>query len=385
MNTILIHHHTVAYVSTDGIWVQSFIATWVNSLSPYFDKIGLLLHETKIKGTKQDTLIPHRNIVLESLGSEGKTWDRLQRISRIIEKCRFVSSYYEILLIRGITPRGYTVFKNTKIPKKYFLLVGSLSDSKPSFNLKKIYPNFMYFVRKVELKIMGKKMICMSNSLKVADEFNKLTGEKVYFTPTSSISDSDIKPYCEKKLDSNLIRILFCGRITKDKGVFELFNSILQLKIKLKKDVNLIMIGPVDTEIKAKLNRIAEVGGYADDVNWLGFIPFGSKLLEQINKADFCVLPSYHEGFPHIIWEAGICSVPMITTPVGGIPSVVSENEVSFITSKSTESIVEKIYSMTFNEFERNRKVKNLYLKACEFTLEKNASKLVNTINDTLH
>lgn len=381
----MIHHHTVAYVSTDGIWVQSFIATWVNSLSPYFDKIGLLLHETKIKGTKQDTLIPHRNIVLESLGSEGKTWDRLQRISRIIEKCRFVSSYYEILLIRGITPRGYTVFKNTKIPKKYFLLVGSLSDSKPSFNLKKIYPNFMYFVRKVELKIMGKKMICMSNSLKVADEFNKLTGEKVYFTPTSSISDSDIKPYCEKKLDSNLIRILFCGRITKDKGVFELFNSILQLKIKLKKDVNLIMIGPVDTEIKAKLNRIAEVGGYADDVNWLGFIPFGSKLLEQINKADFCVLPSYHEGFPHIIWEAGICSVPMITTPVGGIPSVVSENEVSFITSKSTESIVEKIYSMTFNEFERNRKVKNLYLKACEFTLEKNASKLVNTINDTLH
>ena len=41
---LLIHHHTVAYQNSEGIWLQSFIAEWIIQLSLHFDQIGLLLH-----------------------------------------------------------------------------------------------------------------------------------------------------------------------------------------------------------------------------------------------------------------------------------------------------------------------------------------------------
>lgn len=380
MNTLLIHHHAVAYVSPEGIWLQSFIATWVNSLAPYFERVGLLLHETSKKGGKQDTLIPFKHVKLESLGPEGRTWDRLQRIARIKERCRLVSSQYEGLLIRGITPRGYTVFKNTSIKNKYFLLVGSLVDSQPRFEIKRIYPYLMYFMRKIELRKMGSRMICLSNSKKVSEEFSNFVGKEVYFTPTSSISDGDIIPYNEKAVDSPEINLLFCGRITFDKGVFELFRAVKPIREKLRKKIKLTMIGSVDIETKTKLIDIAMKDDFETEVNWLGFMPYGKVLLNQFSLADYCLLPSYHEGFPHTIWEAGICSVHMVVARVGGIPGMVSENEVSFIKPKSIDSIVEVISQLVLNPGQSKNKTKALYNLATQYTLEKNAKVLFETL-----
>ena len=376
MNRLLIHHHAVAYVSPEGIWLQSFIATWVNSLAPYFERVGLLLHETSIKGGKHDTLIPFKHVKLESLGPEGRTWDRLQRIARIKEKCSSVSSQYDGLLIRGITPRGYTVFKHTSIRSKFFLLVGSLIDSQPRFEFKRIYPYLMYFVRKEELKKIGAQSICLSNSKKVATEFSDFVKKKVYFTPTSSISNRDILPFCPKGFDSPEINLLFCGRITFDKGVFELFKAVKPLGEKLSRKIKLTMIGSVDNETKTRLIEVAQKDDFEERVNWLGFVPYGKELLDQFSFADFCVLPSYHEGFPHTIWEAGICSVPMVVTNVGGIPGMVSENEVSFIKPKSIDSIVEVISQLVSNPSLSKNKTKALYNLATQYTLEKNAKAL---------
>lgn len=376
MNTLLIHHHVVAYVSPEGIWLQSFIATWVNSLAPYFERVGLLMHETCEKGDKQDTLISFKHVKLESLGPEGSTWDRLQRIALIKEKCRLVSSQYEGLLIRGITPRGYTVFKNTQIRNKFFLLVGSLVDSQPRFKFNRIYPFFMYFVRKAELRKMGNQMVCLSNSKKVAEEFTFFLGKQVYFTPTSSISDSDIRSYIERTVDLPEINLLFCGRITIEKGVFELFKAVRPLREKLRKTIKLTMIGPVDIETKTKLMEIAANDNFEPEVSWLGFVPYGKILLKQFCLADFCVLPSYHEGFPHTIWEAGVCSVPMVVAKVGGIPGMVSESEVSFIKPQSIDSIVEVISQQVLNPEQCKIKTKLLYNLATQFTLEKNAKVL---------
>jgi glycosyltransferase involved in cell wall biosynthesis len=366
----------VAYVSPEGIWLQSFIATWVNSLAPYFERVGLLLHETSIKGGKHDTLIPFKHVKLESLGPEGHTWDRLQRIARIKKKCRSVSHLYEGLLIRGITPRGYTVFKHSSIKSKFFLLVGSLIDSQPRFEFKKIYSYLMYFVRKSELRIIGAQSICLSNSKKVAEEFSNFVEKEVYFTPTSSISESDILPYNENAVDSAEINLLFCGRVTFDKGVFELFKSVKPLRVKLKKKIKLTMIGSVDNETKAMLMDVARKNEFDSEVNWLGFVPYGKMLLNQYCLADFCVLPSYHEGFPHTIWEAGICSVPMVVTSVGGIPGMVSENELSFIKPQSIDSIVETIFQLVSNPIQTKTKTRALYNLAAEYTLEKNAKVL---------
>lgn len=51
----------------------------------------------------------------------------------------------------------------------------------------------------------------------------------------------------------------------------------------------------------------------------------GSAKTEALEWADIYILPSYNEGLPIAILEAMACGMPVITTPVGGIPELVRD------------------------------------------------------------
>ena len=57
---------------------------------------------------------------------------------------------------------------------------------------------------------------------------------------------------------------------------------------------------------------------------WVG----GEKKIELLNWADLYILPSFNEGLPISILEAMSYGLPIISTPVGGIPEVVKGNGV---------------------------------------------------------
>ena len=62
MKSLLIHHHAAAFTDKGKIWINSNIGRWVNGLSQYFVRIGLLVHETRVKNTFQDTCINRGNV-----------------------------------------------------------------------------------------------------------------------------------------------------------------------------------------------------------------------------------------------------------------------------------------------------------------------------------
>ena len=47
---------------------------------------------------------------------------------------------------------------------------------------------------------------------------------------------------------------------------------------------------------------------------------------DLLNNSDCLVLPSLWEAFPIVLLEAGACNIPVITTPVGSVPSLVDNN-----------------------------------------------------------
>lgn len=105
----------------------------------------------------------------------------------------------------------------------------------------------------------------------------------------------------------------FVGRITRDKGINELYEAFREL-LKTYPDAYLMMIGRIE---KARSVR-------ADLVNWADQEPHvvfcgSTDIIEQYFAAlDVHVLPSYREGFGSVIIEAEAMEVPIITTAIPG-------------------------------------------------------------------
>lgn len=127
----------------------------------------------------------------------------------------------------------------------------------------------------------------------------------------------------ERKCDDGKTHILYLGLITKAKGIFDLIDTIYEHKEDLKGNIVLHIGGNGETETLKKM-----IGDYSlqDIVLFEGWVS-GDKKVELLNNADFFLLPSYAEGLPISILEAMSYRLPVISTPVGGIPEVVKDGE----------------------------------------------------------
>lgn len=112
--------------------------------------------------------------------------------------------------------------------------------------------------------------------------------------------------------------VLFLGRLTREKGFFDLLQAIALLRDDFPQ-LKLDACG--DGEIKPVNELIAELG-LEDIVNLRGWVE-GVAKVDLINRATLFVLPSYFEGLPVCVLEAMSYGLPVVASDVGGIPDVV--------------------------------------------------------------
>jgi glycosyltransferase involved in cell wall biosynthesis len=376
---LLIHHHAIVFQDEKGFWFPSFIGAWLNELANKFESISYLGQVSLNKNDNLDFFISKDDIRFISFGISGvdKRNYRKNRIKQISEQERFS---FDRILIRGITPSQYLVYKAFFFIPCTFLMVGSLIDNKPRFELNKtsVLVYLLNHLRIFQLRIMSKKLHVLANSPTIVEEFKNILGVRACFVPTNTISKSNFGPMFLKTVPSNP-RLLFVGRVVKDKGIQELLESLVFLK---EKGINcsLSVVGSADKSFANYLNNLVFSLGISDYVFFKGFIPFGDELLEEYRKADIYVLPSYHEGFPHSIWEASAMCTPIISTKVGGIPGLVSDEEVYFIESKSPEAISEAVETIILNSSDSQTRVMAAYQLLHRYTLESCVSLLKNAL-----
>lgn len=384
VNKILIHHHASIYIdpTNNEMFTYSFIGSWVNELSNYYTRIGMIVHISKSKTKQHDTKLNSNKIEIFSLGPKASMWNRIQRMKDLEKACRKASVSYDCLIIRGITPRQYSIFKNVDVLRKYFLMVGSIADNKPKLGLtfSGLHAYIMHFVRKRELKIISKNSKVFANSPVVVEELRSKFKIESSFVPTNTITNKIVKAFIKRKWPNDKITILFCGRVVIDKGIFELLEAFYLL-IRENRNFRLTIVGSIDSQVFLEIKKLAFYASIERFISYEGFIPFGENLLKFYENSDIYILPSYHEGFPHSIWEAAATSTPVITTAVGGIPGIVDINNVTFIEKKSVSQIVLAIKNILNNWEHTMIKAENLHNLLVANTVEKCVKKLVNEIN----
>ncbi|WP_170289117.1 glycosyltransferase family 4 protein [Massilia sp. YMA4] len=119
-------------------------------------------------------------------------------------------------------------------------------------------------------------------------------------------------------------RLLVLGRLGKLKGSYDLMAALAQLG---DPAVRLSMGG--DGELDQVRQRAVELGVGAQ-LNLLGWV-VGADKERALREADVYLLPSYNEGLPMSVLEAMAYGLPVITTPVGGIPEAVTDGVEGFL------------------------------------------------------
>ena len=76
---------------------------------------------------------------------------------------------------------------------------------------------------------------------------------------------------------------------------------------------------------QSSLRQLTAQLGVSDRVNFAGMLD-AEALREQYRAADALILMSEREGMPNVILESLACGTPVLATPVGGIPELLTES-----------------------------------------------------------
>lgn len=116
--------------------------------------------------------------------------------------------------------------------------------------------------------------------------------------------------------------ILYAGTVNHRKGYADMVKAFAKIAHS-HKDWQIVFAGNGEIE---QGKALAESLGISAQTKWLGWVR-GEEKDKAFREASIFCLPSYAEGFPMSVLDAWSYGLPVITTPVGGIPDVAKDGE----------------------------------------------------------
>jgi len=183
----------------------------------------------------------------------------------------------------------------------------------------RVYPNSFGLK-----KIISDNKFCKPDKLKVIANGGSNGVNIERFKPDFIENSADVRRDLRKKfgISENDIVFSFTGRISNDKGVRELIDAFQDLKSKDKNvTLKLILIGlPEKDYINIIKNNFKEFTKGNPNILYLGRF---DDVRPYYLISDIFVLPSYREGLPNSLLEAGAMGLPSIATDINGCNEIV--------------------------------------------------------------
>jgi glycosyltransferase involved in cell wall biosynthesis len=112
---------------------------------------------------------------------------------------------------------------------------------------------------------------------------------------------------------------VFVGRLVGDKGINELVAAFKNLS---NADVKLLLVGPYEKELDAL--KAATLQEIEQNKNILT-VGFQQDVRAYFAISDALIFPSYREGFPNVVMQAGAMGLPSIVTNINGCNEIITE------------------------------------------------------------
>lgn len=287
------------------------------------------------------------------IGEEGIRTIQIESLGRDISMFKDIRAFLEILTLFIREKPNIVHLNSSKIG-----LLGSLAAKLCGMKKTVFTVHGWAFNEKLSkkkffvIKIMSKLTAKLSTDLIVLSE--KEGSQTSEFVPDNKIHlirngiDPNMKFLSKEESLNNLDldkRHKYIGTIAelhRNKGLDVLISAFANLD----ENIHLAIIG--SGEEKENLEKLRDHSGLSSRVHFLGHIDNAGIYIKAF---EIFVLPSRKEGLPYTILEAGLSKVPVVSTNVGGISSIISDDSLGFLVKpESEERLREKIELLLDNE-----------------------------------
>ena len=197
----------------------------------------------------------------------------------------------------------------------------------------KVYPN-SFGLKDIILQ----NNYCSASKIQVIGNGSSNGIDTEHFSPQQVTSETIEKLKEAYKIAINDFVFVFVGRLVADKGINELVKAF-DAVFKECPTAKLLLVGPRESELDPlnaetdqllKSNPAILLAGFQQDVRpWLSI-------------ADALVFPSYREGFPNVVMQAGAMGLPSIVTDINGCNEIIIEGVNGIIIPSKDEEALYK-------------------------------------------
>jgi glycosyltransferase involved in cell wall biosynthesis len=160
-----------------------------------------------------------------------------------------------------------------------------------------------------------------------------ISKEKLKVIANGSSNGIDTSFFSKEKLDeTDLIQLrtslniqkdefvfVFVGRLVGDKGINELVSAFVQLN---KPNVKLLLVGPLESDLDPLApNILSEIDSNKNIIT----VGFQKDVRPYFAISHALIFPSYREGFPNVVMQAGAMELPCIVSNINGCNEIVVE------------------------------------------------------------
>lgn len=278
-------------------------------------------------------------------GGQLKKWGLLFSSLPTLIKLRH---QYDLIFVSGYRIIGLTAVLAGKLFRNPVVLKadsqGEMSGDFFESGLKKIGVSHKSFLFRLFLgfrnAVLKRADAFSAISPEIASEWTSVgvPSEKIHLIPNAVDTQRFIpvepaeKTALRKKFDlpQNATIAIYTGRLVSYKGLPLLLKVWDEIRLK-HENVLLIMAGTGGLDIhncETELREYVRVKGLEDHVRFTGAV---QNVPEYLQASDIFVFPTENDAFPSSIVEAMACGLPVVTTPVGAIKTIVTDGETGLL------------------------------------------------------
>lgn len=193
-------------------------------------------------------------------------------------------------------------------------------------------------------EIIIKESFCNAAKLKVLANGSSNGINTGYFNPELFSDLSKQKLKAELKIAPDDLVFIFIGRLVGDKGINELIAAFKAITYRYSM-AKLLLVGEQEQELDPL---------YSDTIDEIKTNPniisvgFQQDVRPYLSISDCLVFPSYREGFPNVVLQAGAMGLPSIVSDINGCNEIIKDGQNGWIIpAKNSEALFQAMFNFT--------------------------------------